>query len=381
MVTATDRIREIMETVATEGKPRVALDTCCVQYYISNPPVQPWADCLDPIFRAGLEGKVELHVSTVVISELLAQVHYANRHRTGYDPELDLLAILNRHFHVLDVNSEVARAAGRLRGNYVSGGKMVLETVDALIGASSLANGHTLFVTNDGQLARALPDGGCVYLRDLALEWLARNFSARCLGGPTVGTSCRRRSTLLPNGPTVTSELGSIQPDPSASWRSVLANAFTAAAALNEPCVFFLLARRDGHRTEPVEVLFWNEGLESTRKANAIVGHVEHHLGYSRRTGRANNLSHHVHVCWFVSLRRERVRQSQASFASKSNHQKEADAWDGYLRPLWRFRSAFRLPQASWLLCEDGAARRLKPRDTLEFLEKAKNVLGWEDGR
>jgi hypothetical protein len=42
---------------AENGAPKIGLYTCCVQYYISNPPVQPWADCLDPIFQAGLGGQ------------------------------------------------------------------------------------------------------------------------------------------------------------------------------------------------------------------------------------------------------------------------------------------------------------------------------------
>ena len=106
MPTVTERIQEVTQATAT-GKPRIALDTCCVQYYISNPPVQPWADCLDPVFRATVGGKVELYVSTVVVSELLTHVHFAHRHNTGYDPELDLLAIMNRHFQILDVTGDV----------------------------------------------------------------------------------------------------------------------------------------------------------------------------------------------------------------------------------------------------------------------------------
>ena len=53
-------------------------------------------------------------LSTVVVSELLAHVHFSNR-KKGYDPELAFMAILNRHFQILDVNDEVARVAGRLR--------------------------------------------------------------------------------------------------------------------------------------------------------------------------------------------------------------------------------------------------------------------------
>ena len=115
--------------------------------------MQPWADCLDPIFRAAVDGRIELYVSTVVVSELLAHVYFANRHNTGYDPELDFLAIINRHFQILDVNGPIAKAAGRLRGSYTPGDRIVLKMPDALIGATSLTSGHTLFVTNDAQLA------------------------------------------------------------------------------------------------------------------------------------------------------------------------------------------------------------------------------------
>src|SRR5437868_5597105 len=92
MPTATERIHEIIRP-SPNDKPKVGLDTNCVQYYISKPPIRPWADCLDPIFQAGLNGTVELYVSNVVVSELLAHVHYASRNRAGYDPELNLLAI------------------------------------------------------------------------------------------------------------------------------------------------------------------------------------------------------------------------------------------------------------------------------------------------
>jgi predicted nucleic acid-binding protein len=133
-------------------------------------PVQPWADCLDPIFHAAIDGKIELYVSTVVVSELLANLQFANRHNTGYDPELDLLASINRHFQILGVTSDVARVAGRLRGSYAPGDRIVLKTPDVLIGATSLIYGHTLLVTNDAKLADALPGSNCVYLRDAELE-------------------------------------------------------------------------------------------------------------------------------------------------------------------------------------------------------------------
>jgi predicted nucleic acid-binding protein len=377
--TATQRIREICQ--ATAPKPKVALDTCCVQYYINKPPVQPWADCLDTVFGAGLEGRVELYVSTVVVSELLTHVHFTHRGK-GYDPELDLLSILNRHFLVLDVSGEVARAAGRLRGNYVPSDKIVLETPDALIGATSLANGHTLFITNDEQLARALPSENCIYLKQLALDWLAQHFPDGCFNGTNVVRPSRRGKGLFPDASIGTSDLGSVQPHPSAHWKHVLADAFAGATALNEPCVFFLLTRRSRRKTETIEVLLWHETLDTARPAQRMVKRLEDHLGikYNRERDRYEAAPEKsAFVLFFASMQRERARQSQPCYASKSEDQKEADAWDSYLRPLWRLRSALNLPQTTWLLCEAGVARYLKPDETLDLLNQAKNVLGWQD--
>lgn len=379
MGAALQRLREVGMGAAA-GRPKVALDTCCVQYYISNPPAQPWADCLDPIFRAGIEGKVELYVSTVVVAELLAHVHFANRHRTGFDPELDLLVILNRHFQLLDVNGDVARAAGRLRGNYVPGDRMALKTPDALIAATSLANGHTLFITNDTQLANALPEANCIYLRAVALEHLAELFPLECLDA-SVPVAPTRRGRGLPAATTLaTPQLSSVQPDPTATWRRLLADAFTAASVLAEPCVFIVLSEKQGRRAEAKEVFFWHEGLNDARPPSRLLRRMEEHLGYSRRSGRAENAGSYIWVFCFTSLALEQTRQSDPAFTSKSEHQRLADALKAYLTPLWLFRKGLSLPQTTWFFCEDGVARHLKPAETLAFLDQAKNVLGWEDG-
>lgn len=370
-----DRIREIVE-VAASRRPKVALDTCCVQYYISNPPVQPWADCLDPIFQAALNGRIELYLSTVVVSELLAHVHFASR-RNGYDPEHDLLSILNRHFQILDVNGEVARTAGRLRGN-----RMTLKTPDALIGATSLTNGHTLFVTNDAQLSEALPSESCLYLRAAVVDLLKQRFPEPCVDADPIKPSCGQgwpRGLSLAN-----SELGSVKPDPSVNWKCVLTDAFTVASALNEPCVFLILTNKDKSEMENVEILFWQETSEGNRQSKRIIKHLMEHLQirYNReKEVYEANPKKSAFVFLFTSMERERVRQSQPCYASKREHQQEADAWEKYIFPLWGFRFVLRLPQTICLLCEDGEAHMLKPTETLEFLDHAKNVFGWEDGR
>ncbi len=372
MPTAMQRIQEVTQNTNT-AKPKLALDTNCVQYYINNPPLQPWADCLDPVFQAGLDGRVELYVSNVVVSELLAHVHFTNRVRAGYDPELDLLSILNRHFQILDVDGAIARAAGRLRGNYVSQERMSLKTPDALIGATSIANGHTLFVTNDYQLYDALPEGTCVYLRDVALEWMQTAFPARCLNGATTIQVSKRGSGLHDNAAFASLELGSVKPHPSAKWKRLLADAFTAASALGRPCVFFVLAAKQARKIVTTELLFWHDALAVSLSPKRILNHLNSHL-----TANQKNV---VHGFIFSSLSRERAYQGQPSFSSKSNHQREADAWNAYLGPLWAFHEALTLPGTSWLLCEDGVAREMNVSKTTAFFAQAKNVLGWKDVR
>jgi len=382
MAAAVEQLQEILNGQAVQ-KPKVALDTCCVQYYISDPPVQPWADCLDPIFRAALDGRIELYVSTVVVSELLAHVHFAHRNK-GYAPELDLLAILNRHFQMLDVNGDVARAAGRLRGTFVPGEKMSLKTPDALIGATSIANGHTLFITNDAQLAQALPTATRIYLKELACEWLTKRFPATCVDINRPVRPVRSGPGLLGYLCDHASELGAVKLKPSVTWKRILADAWTTASAISEPCVFFALTRSSSRKKETAEVLFWHEGLEQQRPAQRIVEYLREYLEvqYDRDINRylaAPNK--HVYGFVFTSLTRERGRQSQSCFESKSDHQRETGAWKGYLTPLWRFRSALTLPGTAWLLCEDGKARYLKPAETQQFLDQANNVLGWEGRR
>lgn len=375
MLTSTERIQEVTRAKLT-GKPKVGLDTCCVQYYISNPPVQPWADCLDPIFRASVEGHIELYVSAVVVSELLAHVHFANRQKAGYDPELDLLAIMNRHFQILDVTDAVARAAGRLRGNFIRGDKIALRTPDALIGATSLTSGHTLFITNDAQLANALPSTNCIYLRDVALEWLARNYPVACFDGAGVISPSRNGNGLRNAKAGASVELGGIQPDPSSTWRRILNDAYTVASTVNEPCAFFVLSSKNGRKMETREVLFWHASMSEIRPPEKVMKKLHEHLGYSTKTGVVANRGSRVHGFLFASLAHEQAWQNQPGFGSKSNHQREADAWSRYLS-LWRtFRTCLDLPQVTWLLCENDAGHVLNVVATVSFLDRAREVLG-----
>jgi len=378
MLTACQRIEEAVRSLSST-KLKIGFDTNCVRYYLSDPPIQPWADCLDPIFQAGLNGQADLYVSTVVVSELLAHAHFASRDRVGYDPELDLLAIINRHFQILDVDYEVARAAGRLRGSYVPGDRITLKTPDALIGATSLARSHALFVTNDAQLADALPPSNYIYLGDLALEWLRENFPSNCVAS-SEPLLPRRRGAGLPGSPFLVSpEIGSIKPDPSAKWDRILVDAFTTAAAVNEPCLFFVLTSKHGRKMETKEVIFWHEGLNTTRSRTIIMKQLREHLSHDPRTGTTSNTENYIYNLCFTSLNRERARQSQAGYSSKSEHQREIDAWEGYLAPLWTFRQVLSLPQTTWILCEGGIARTISVMTTLKFLNQAQSVIGLKE--
>lgn len=105
------------------------------------------------------------------------------------------------------------------------------------------------------------------------------------------------------------------------------------------------------------------------------------HLGYSGRTGTAANAKNTIHGFVFASLACAKARQDHSDFASKTDHQKTTDAWNEYLSPWRTYRPCFDLPQTTWLLCEDGAARMLDVAATVQFLDQARNVLGWKDER
>lgn len=377
MATAAERLQALIQP-SPAGKPKVALDTCCVQYYMSNPPVQPWADCLDTIFRAALDGHVDLYISAIVLSELLSHVYFANRHNAGYDPELDLLAIINRHFQVLNVDGDVAKAAGRLRGNYAPGEKIVLKTPDAVIGATSLANSHALFVTNDAQLASALHDGNCLYLRDLALEWLAHHFPSPCRDAQGAVAVSHRGAGLPPGAVATLTRAGGIRPNAAANWRRILKDAQTAATVIGEPCVCFILAdRTKGGRSAPTEVIFWRAGQVETKAHARILKHLRVHVAQAATAGSAGGS--HAYCIVFASRAQEQQRQEHPGFASKTADQKAVDAWNAYLEPWRVFRAGLEVPQTMWHLCEDGTTHRLESTATMAFLDRARNVLGWKD--
>lgn len=377
-------LSEVLEQLKdSDQKPKVALDTNCVQYYISDPPAQPWADCLDPVFWAAHRGDVELYVSTVVVAELLSKLHFQHR-GTGYDPELDLLSIINRHFRMLEVDDTVAKAAGRLRGTYIPDKKMALETPDALIGATCLVNGLTLFITNDERLAKALPPESCIYLKEVALKWLEQHFASTCVKNAPLVQPSRRGAGLSVAEFMDDHPLGAVRPPESATWRRLLADACAVANVLNIPCLFFLLCHRNGRRITVGEVLLWHEGLEERRPTQQLLKHLREHLEVRLDRARDSDVvssNKQVFIFCFSSLTRERARQSQPCFASKTDLRKTADAWKNYLAPLWRFREALSLPQTTWLLCEDGVARYLNADAARQFLDRANNVLGWEEGR
>lgn len=378
MQTYTERITQII-TAGASTRAKIGLDTNCVQYYLGNPPVQPWADCLDPVIRAGLAGDIDLYISSVVAAEILSHAHYSSRRSSGYDPELSVMALLQRNFQILDVTKDISRAAGRLRGVYWADNNSKLGTADALIGATSLSENHDLIITNDEKLSRALPPNNCVYLKELALEWLSQNFPTPCFASiPPV--TLRDRGIGLPGTlPTASSAIGSLVASPTSEWTHILTDAFSVASGLNEPCLFFVLAAIDGAAEESREIIFWHEGIDPARPSNKIIEHMQRHLGYSNRTNIANHPNSRIYAFYFASHSRERARMAQPHFASKPAYDREAEAWNGYLKPLWIFRKVFGLPQSTFLLCENGTARYLELATTISLLERARNVLGWKD--
>ncbi|MBN1460258.1 MAG: hypothetical protein JXA57_12040, partial [Armatimonadetes bacterium] len=170
----------------------------------------------------------------------------------------------------------------------------------------------------------------------------------------------------------------SIKPDPAAKWDRILADALNVAAAINEPCVFFILTAKNGRKWETHEVLFWHQGMNDTRPAQKLIRRAHEHLGYSKQTQKASNANHAVHTFLATSLARARQRQTQPSFNSKTEHKKEADAWREYLDAFRLFGEVLSLPQTACFLCEDGVVHRLDGSSSMDFLRKTGAVLGWE---
>ena len=215
----------------------------------------------------------------------------------------------------------------------------------------------------------------------MALEWLAQQFPKACLADPTP-VKCKTRGKGLPGKPNMaTLELGSIQPDPAAKWDRILADCLNVAAALNEPCLFFVLSAKEGWKTETREVLFWHDGFAANRDPKRVMRRLHDHLGYSPRTGTASNGKHSIHAFCAASLDRARARQTEPRFTTRCNHDKEAEAWKEYLDLLWLYRQVISLPQTEWLLCEDGVVYRMNAGATVDLINRARNVLGWESDR
>ena len=356
-------------------RPRIGLDTNCVRYYLANE--RPWADWLEPFFEAATSGKAELFVSTVVVAELLAGSYYANRAHSGYDPELDLLAILDRHFQVVDVNATVAKAAGRLRGSFLPGDKMVLKLPDAIVGGTSLALDHSLFITNDERLADALPDDRCLFLGDLAPAWLAEQFPTPCLRG-SAAVSPVQDGEGVPLWPALASpELASIKLGRAVPWQRVLHDGFIAAAILGVPCVVAVLEVADG--TSETEVIFWHDGPEATQSAGRLVNRVSDYLGFERRTQVIRYPERQVRLLCFSSLQRQRELQDRSDWADKLPRKKEVDAWRAYVKPLIAFSSLLGISNVPWILCEQGIARELDTSAAGSFAQSVSKLFGEPD--
>ena len=189
----------------------------------------------------------------------------------------------------------------------------------------------------------------------------------------------------LPTGLALASlELGSIRPDPSAKWQRILKDSLTVASAVNESCAFFVLSSKQGRKVVTQEILFWDQSLSTSRPSKLILRQLKNHLEvvYDRREGRYSaNPKKSIHAFIFISLARERAKLAQPRYLDMSDRKKESEAWWNYLLLLQVFRACLDMPQITWLLCEDGKAHIMDVVATVNFLDKAGNVLGWKAER
>jgi predicted nucleic acid-binding protein len=124
------------------GSGSIGLDTAVFIYYLEDAP--PWADIIDPLFRAADAGQMELVTSVVTLLEVLVVPYRTNN--LSLAERYEALLTKSRGVHLIDITRGQLHAAARLRA--VTG----IRTPDALQLSAARDAGCTTFVTNDRRL-------------------------------------------------------------------------------------------------------------------------------------------------------------------------------------------------------------------------------------
>ena len=143
-------------TRALRGVSRIGVDTPVWIYHLQD--VRPYSDLTTHLFAEAAAGKVDLVLSTISLAELLAGPWRANDAGRAHRIEGALETLPG--VTPAPTTRAVAASAARIRG------ERNLPLPDALIIASTLAQGAQVLLTNDAQWTRAASLGGQVVFLD-----------------------------------------------------------------------------------------------------------------------------------------------------------------------------------------------------------------------
>lgn len=139
---------------------KAGLDSVILIYHLEG--LAPYAELTEVIFTALARGQLQVVLSTISVTELLVKPFVTGQEERIHACEQFLLGLPSTS--LMAPEYEVAKRAARLRAQYG------LRTPDALLLATALEAGASVFLTNDAQLRRAEKEGMAFIILDDYLE-------------------------------------------------------------------------------------------------------------------------------------------------------------------------------------------------------------------
>ena len=135
---------------------KVFVDTAPIIYYLENSPL--YSEVVKRFFAACIEKNIKVVTSAVTVEEYLVYP-YSSGQMDLADNFKRFLDYMN--VEIIDINSDVAEFASKLRGQYKG-----FKAMDALQISSAIASECDMFFTNDRQL-RQEKEIPCMTMEDL----------------------------------------------------------------------------------------------------------------------------------------------------------------------------------------------------------------------
>lgn len=384
----------------------ICLDTNCLLFYFKD--VKPWADCLDPVFKAKDNGAVTLATSSMTLAELLAR---------AADPseEARILSSVRQYFTFVPVDDQIGIVAAGVRRNSRHGFddcptcgtrknlNKGVTTPDAVEMATANETRSLLFITNDEQLTRMPQTVKALYLKDLALDWLEDEFNG-CLSSSA--------SAAIPNMQPQQLNLSFLR-DVSQDWMTLqggmaaddfVRNAMLLSALVKGPCAVIGQAQgaNGAEQVHALRVLpagrpwiipsipdwvrqFTNRKHQWDDPAQApFVQRVGRHVGMKdeERKNQGNGERAMPFIVVSASqLDAEAEVNTMDGNGQMAEHKKRQEIWRRYLAPFKPVMPLIELSGARLWKTEAQNAHELDVDHFRRFFACAENVIGKEGGR